>query len=264
MSFQQFAESYGLVINHLVMDKWVRVPTVDHPHKRNGAYIFDGQSGAIQNWAMHEKPISYFSKESYVPDPNWQIKREKAQQELIVRQKKAAGKAAWILNQATKSAHPYLAKKGFDTSKGYVWEGKLILPMRVDGNLVGCQLIDDAGTKKFLFGQRTKGASLTIDNKGRDILCEGFATAMSVRRVLRELKARYTIHVCFSAGNMLEVAKGKKNPLAIADNDPVGLRTAKQIGQLWASAREGEDFNDFELRVGTDLAGQAIIGLMEP
>jgi putative DNA primase/helicase len=110
-----------------------------------------------------------------------------------------------------------------------------------------------------LFGQRTKGASLTIDNKGRDILCEGFATALSVRRALRELKERYTIHVCFSAGNMLEVAKGKVNPLVIADNDPVGLRVAKKIGEYWASTREGFDFNDHELHYGTEAAAQSLL-----
>ena len=128
--------------------------------------------------------------------------------------------------------------------------------------MVGCQIIQPDGTKKFLFGQRTKGASLTIDNKGRDILCEGFATALSIRRALRELKERYTIHVCFSAGNMLEVAKGKVNPLVIADNDPVGLRVAKKIGEYWASTREGEDFYAAEMRMGTAAVSQSLIAFL--
>lgn len=262
MNFQQFAEGHGLIINHLKMDKWVRVPTTDHPHKRNGAYIYDGQSGAVQNWAVHEKPISWHSQEPYKPDPEMKAKREKARQEMLERQHRAANKAAYIIGQSVKDTHPYLARKGFESAKAYVWEGKLILPMRVDQRLVGCQIIQPDGTKKFLFGQRTKGASLTIDNKGRDILCEGFATALSVRRALRELKARYTIHVCFSAGNMLEVAKGKVNPLVIADNDPVGLRTARQIGEYWASAREGEDFNDAEMRMGTTAVSQSLIAFL--
>lgn len=262
MNFQQFAETHGLIINSLVMDKWMRVPTIDHPHKRNGAYIFDGQSGAVQNWAVHEKPISWHSKEPYKPDPQIQAKREKAKQEILERQHKAAAKAAYIIGSSLKDKHPYLIKKGFDTATAYVWEGKLVLPMRIGEKLVGCQTIQPDGTKKFLFGQRTKGASLTIDNKGRDILCEGFATALSVRRALRELKERYTIHVCFSAGNMLEVAKGKANPLVIADNDPVGLRVAKKIGDYWASTREGEDFNDAEMRMGTAAVSQSLIAFL--
>lgn len=262
MNFHQFAMEHGLIINNLIMDKWVRVPTEDHPNKRNGAYIFDGKSGAIQNWAVHEKPISWHSKEEFKPDPEWHAKREKSRREAYERQQRAAKKAAYILGASTKDTHPYLAKKGFESAKGYVWEGNLILPMRVEDRLVGCQIIQPDGTKKFLYGQRTKGASLTIDNKGRDILCEGFATALSVRRALRELKCRYTIHVCFSAGNMLEVAKGKKNPLVIADNDPVGLRTAKQIGQFWSSAREGEDFNDAEQRMGTTAVSHTLTAFL--
>ena len=264
MNFQHFAEGHGLIINSLVMDKWVRVPTSDHPHKRNGAYIYDGKSGAIQNWATHEKPISWHSKEPYVPDPDRAAKRARAQKELEERQSKAAGKAAFILHNSTKDTHPYLERKGFESAKGYVWMGGLILPMRIGRTLVGCQIIQPSGEKKFLFGQKTKGASLVIDNKGRDILCEGFATALSVRRALRELRARYTIHVCFSAGNMLEVAKGTSNPLVIADNDPVGLRTARQIGQFWSSAIEGEDFNDMELRLGTKAASQSLTAFLTP
>jgi putative DNA primase/helicase len=39
----------------------VRVPTDDHPRKLNGAYIFDGQRGAIINFALHDKYITYKS-----------------------------------------------------------------------------------------------------------------------------------------------------------------------------------------------------------
>jgi putative DNA primase/helicase len=262
MSFQEFAESHGLIINSLVMDKWIRVPTIDHPHKRNGAYIYDGQSGAIQNWAIHEKPISWYSRETYTPDPNLAAKREKAERDKLQLQQKAAHKAQYLINQSVKDSHPYLIRKGFESAKAYVLEDKLVLPMRINQNLVGCQIIDHEGNKKFLFGQRTKGASLIIDNKGRDILCEGFATALSVRRALRELRERYTIHVCFSAGNMLEVAKGKINPLVIADNDPVGLRVAKQIGEYWSSARDGEDLNDMEMREGTLAVSQSLIAFL--
>jgi putative DNA primase/helicase len=262
MSFQQFAESHGLIINSLVMEKWVRVPTIDHPHKRNGAYIYDGQSGAVQNWAVHEKPISWYSKEAYRPDPNLAAKREKAAQDKLRLQQKAAHKAQALIRSSVMDRHPYLVRKGFESAKAYVLGVQLVLPMRVNQSLVGCQIIQPDGGKKFLFGQRTKGASLTIDNKGRDILCEGFATALSVRRALKELRERYTIHVCFSAGNMLEVARGKVNPLVIADNDPVGLRVARQIGEYWVSARDGEDLNDMEMREGTAAVSQSLSALL--
>lgn len=259
MTFEQFAMEHGLLINSLILDKWVRVPTEDHPRKRNGAYIFDGHKGAVINFAMHTQHIIYKSEEPHKPDPMAGIRRQLAEKERRDRQKQAANKAAFILNNATKAQHPYLLRKGFDC-KGYVWKGLLVLPMRVNDALVGCQLIQEDGTKRFLSGQITKGASLVIDNKGRDILCEGFATAMSVRSAMRHLKERYTIHVCFSAGNMLEIAKGLRDPLVIADNDAsgVGQSVAKKIASRYWLGQIGEDFNDTEQRIGTVEAAESL------
>ena len=174
---------------------------------------------------------------------------------------KAAHRAGMIMKSAVLAHHPYLERKGFK-DKGYVWNDLLVLPMRIEGKLIGCQLISHDGTKRFLSGQVTKAASLTIDNKGRDILCEGFATGLSVRRAMRELKERYTIHICFSASNMLEIAKQCKNPLVIADNDPVGINTAQKIGQYWISDVAGEDFNDAEKRLGQSVC-QSLIPLLK-
>ena len=261
MSFLQFAELHGLKISSLIMDRWVRVPTEDHPHKKNGAYIFDGISGAVKNWAVHEKAISWHSKEAYRPDPQLKAKREKAEKDRLARQEKAAHRAGMIMKSAVLAHHPYLERKGFK-DKGYVWNGLLVLPMRIEGKLIGCQLISHDGTKRFLSGQVTKGASLTIDNKGHDILCEGFATALSVKKAMKAMKLRYTIHVCFSASNMLEIAKNCTNPLVIADNDPVGIKTAQRIGQYWVSDVAGEDFNDAEQRLGKSVC-QSLSPLLE-
>jgi putative DNA primase/helicase len=259
MNFQQFAETHGLIITHLVTDKWVRVPTVDKPHSKNGAYIYDGQSGAIQNWAIHDKPVSWKSKEPYRPDPLAKEKREKAERERIDRQAKASKKAGWIMSQAKEGTHPYLARKGFPTQKCYIWNELLVLPTREGDKLVGCQLISADGTKKFLTGQKTKGVSLVMDNKGVDIVCEGFATAMSVRRAMKYLKQRYKIHVCFSASNMVDIGMKLKNPIVIADNDPMGIRTAKKIASdYWVAKAEGQDFNDAEIALGTEAVAQSL------
>jgi putative DNA primase/helicase len=257
MTFENFARLHGLLIKELILDKWVRVGTQDHPRKQNGAYIFDGHKGALINFAVHDKHILFKSEEPYIPDPNAHKKMLAAKQEGEQRQKKAAGKAAFILNNSVKEQHPYLIRKGF-VDKGLVWNGLLVLPMRVNQNLVGCQLISQDGTKRFLSGQRTKGASLVIDAKGRHILCEGFATGMSVRRAMKYLRERYTIHVCFSAGNMLEVAKGLPDPLVIADNDPIGIATAQKIAPHYWVGEAGEDFNDAEQRIGTASAADSL------
>jgi len=260
VNFEQFAEMHGLMIRSLVLDKWMRVPTSDHPQKRNGAYIFDGRAGAVINFALHDKHVIFKSEEPYKPDPQAKAKRERAEKERRAKQEHAASRAAGIIKASVLGHHPYLAKKGFPEQDGYVWLGSLVLPMRIQGKIVGCQLIGPDGTKRFLSGQATKGASLVMDNKGPDVLVEGFATGLSVRRALKSMRQRYKIHVCFSAGNMLEVAKGMNNPLVVADNDVsgVGQGVAKKISpRIWLG-QLGEDFNDAETRMGTAAAAESL------
>jgi hypothetical protein len=56
----------------------------------------------------------------------------------------------------------------------------------------------------------------------------------------------------------------KKYPecVIVADHDPVGMRVAKDSGRpYWVSPNSGEDFNDYELRVGAEIAGKSLIAL---
>jgi len=125
--------------------------------------------------------------------------------------------------------------------------------MRIGANLVGCQLINDDGQKRFLYGQQTKGASFVFDAKGMPIFCEGYATALSVRAVMKAMKIRYTIYVCFSAGNLQTVARSVAGGIVIADNDPngVGEKAARETGKpYWLGDTIGEDLNDYHSRVG--------------
>jgi putative DNA primase/helicase len=257
MTFQEFAQQHGLLIDSVIEGNWVRVPTVDRPKKKNGAYIYDGKSGLVQNHAVHESPIRYVSNEPYRPDSDARIKRERRMMDQLRKQEEAAKKAAYIFNSVIVAPHPYLVRKGFpEPSK--VWNGLLTVPMRIDGRLVGLQLIQEDGTKRFLSGQKTKGASLVIDNHGQNVLVEGLATGLSVRRALKSIRQRYTIHVCFSAGNMLEIAKTVQSPIVIADNDDMGVGTAKKIASRYWLGEAGEDFNDFEQRVGVQSAAESL------
>ena len=210
MNFESFAEKHGLIIDHLVHDKWTRCRTIDKPNKKNGSYIFDGVTDAVQNWAIHEKPIAFRGKH----DPSQVIRKPKITIDIVKNQTRATNKAAFILNNAVKKTHPYLEKKGFPEEKGWVWNDLLVIPMRINGDLVGCQLIDPEGNKKFLSGQKTKTASAIFDNKGQVILCEGYATALSIRRALKTIKTRYKIVVCFSASNLVEAKKESIDPLS--------------------------------------------------
>jgi putative DNA primase/helicase len=263
MSFQQFAEQHGLIIDHIVHDRWTRVPTTDKPQSKNGAYIWDGRSGAIQNWAIHEKPISFLDKKEFrITESEWKSKKAKSDAERKRKNNWAIKVANEMLTKAVKTTHPYMARKGFPDFKVPVYEGLMLLPMRIGQSLVGCQTISQDGTKKFLYGQVTKDAELVIDAKGRHILCEGYATAMSIRKALKAAGKRYTIHVCFSASNILKIASNYPQCLIVADNDEVGIQTAKKTGKpFWSSPVAGEDFNDFEMRVGAEEAGRLLIAI---
>ena len=198
MRFEDFARIHGLIINHVIPNKQMRTATEDHPRKRNGSYKFLGDIGWVMNWATMSEPAVWFERQD-IPkdsvDPKLNLKsvwnnvnrvNDKLQKDENAR--KAKSKAYHIMKQCKKETHPYLAKKGFPNAKWYVSQDvkthdrNLVVPMSIGGKLIGCQLIDNEGNKKFLYGQTTKGAVFTFDAKGIPIFCEGFATALSVRQ----------------------------------------------------------------------------------
>ena len=261
MSFEQFALDNGLLINGLELNRWIRVATVDHPQKKNGAYIFDGQAGALINFAIHDKHQIYRSKSRYVYDPHMVALRQKMNEERLALQEQAKQKAAYIFSSCYHCPHPYMIRKGFD-GKFSVWKDVLVVAMRIGDELVGCQLIDPTGGKKFLRGQVTKGASLKLGRTGRNIVCEGFATGYSILRSLRYLKQYHTTHICFSANNMVEVASSLENPLVVADHDEMGIKSAKKIASTYWLGEAGEDFNDAEQRLGTREVAKSLGGFL--
>ena len=270
MDFLNFCAAHGILLDHYPpVGVWKRYPTEDKPRKRNGAVKFMGDHGFVQNHAT-DVEVSVWKSDGNNTDSEKFVKlARKADDDRLLMQRDAANKAAVMLKQSGYGRHPYLKAKGFEEEEGniYVLNGLhyLLIPMRVDGRLVGCQVIDEAGGKKFLFGQRTSSAEFCFDNKGFHILCEGYATALSVRHVLKSYKRRYTIHVCFSAGNMKKVASTIDSGFLVTDNDESGTgeRVAKEIGwPYWMSDVVGEDFNDTHLRVGLFRAGQSLIKAM--
>lgn len=261
MMFDQFAAAHGLILDGIEIGKWVRTKTVSHPNKKNGAYKFLGDVGWVQDHATMSEPATWFAdKENRMRIDHDQIirHRDKAEKEQREGRERAAKKAGWILHKCKIEQHSYLDSKGFREDKGLVWwrsdkDNQLIIPMRINSKLVGAQCIDRNGDKRFLFGQQTSGAEYVIDNKGRDFYCEGYATALSLRLVLRALKLRYRIHVTFSAHNLTRLAKGVREAIVIADNDPngVGEKAAIDSGcKYWISEVIGEDMNDAHRRLG--------------
>lgn len=185
--------------------------------------------------------------------------------ELMERRRKAAQKAAQMLSECRVDVHPYIESKGFPDQVVNVLDGAVLIPMLYGGEVVGCQTIEADGTKKFMYGQRSAGAEFVIGRGALHILCEGYATALSAQAVLRNLKVPYSIHVTFSAGNMKRIAQGLPGGVVLADNDAsnTGERVAQEIGwPSFMSDTVGEDFNDFQQRVGTFTAAMRLRPLL--
>jgi putative DNA primase/helicase len=271
MDFLDFCRMHGIIIHdYPPMGVWKRYPTEDHPRKLNGAVKFMGTHGFVQNHAVDTVVTLWQSdKKDSLDQRQIRATIHKAEDERRKQQQDAIKRAVGMLNGSGFSTHPYLESKGFADEQGNVLhiEGKpvLLIPMRVGGSLVGLQMIDTEGGKKFLFGQRTSGATFTFDNKGINIVCEGYATALSVRAALKQLKRRYTLHVCFSAGNMAKVAEGLEQGLTISDNDAsgAGQKTAEKIGwPYWISDTVGQDANDYMRQHGIFKLSQSLNRLM--
>lgn len=279
MQFLDFARAHGVLIDRLQDDaKWHRVPTASHPRKRNGAYRHCGTYAHVQDHAAHLEPIIWAPDAEAKVDHEGIARRAKAaSDEIRAGQEAAAKRAGWILHQCQPETHPYLVAKGFPDEIGNVWldekagDRKLCIPMRADGRLVGLQTISDKEgfEKRFLFGQRTSEAVYVIDNRGPHWYAEGYATALSVRSALSAIKCRYKIIVCFSASNVLKVAKNHGVGIVVADHDhpsPVapleggmGWKVAHEAGlPFWRAPQPGFDFNDHVRAVGLFRASQEL------
>jgi phage/plasmid primase-like uncharacterized protein len=268
MDFVDYARAHGVVIERLQDDgRWHRVTTTDKPKHKNGAYMLRGSYGFVQNHATMTEVATWRKEgESEEGAARTQAMANQAQAEVEANRKRAAEKAEWILSQCELATHPYLDAKGFPDERANVWttdDGKrlLVIPMRVGTQIVGCQLIDEQGGKKFLAGQRTSDAAFVINNRGPAVLCEGYATALSIRAALAALKARYTLFVCFSAHNLGRIAKTLPSGLIVADNDAsfTGERVARETGwPFWISDQVGEDFNDAHKRLGLFKVSQSL------
>lgn len=229
-----------------------------------GTLFHSAQSHGWRDGGEHERPskevLQARQDEAYRRITHDGIAREKEQHA-------AAKKAAWILHQCKLEQHAYLHRKGWQDLQGPVWrtnEGNnfLCIPMRVGPNLVGLQMIDRDGNKRFLSGQRTSGAEHVIENSGRgaeDWFVEGYATGLSLRICLQSLKMRYRIHITFSASNLVKVAALCPIGYVIADNDlsGTGERVAVKTGMPHYLPPTG-DLNDLHQAQGTFKTSQIL------
>lgn len=190
--------------------------------------------------------------------------RKAAEEAREKRQENAADTAIQIWEGATEASddHPYLRAKGIEAHGARVTgDGRLIIPMYVDGELSSLQFIDANGQKKFLGSGAVSGAAHIVGapSQGTLIVCEGYADACTIHEVTGS-----PVLCTFSAGNMPAGAEYattlNPNILIVADNDESG--TGDKFGRLSAERTgsrfivppiPGHDANDYH-QAGHDLA----------
>lgn len=244
--FVSFARANGVLIKRLIEDGEIhRVPTVDHPRSWNGAYRFDGQRGWVQAWDRAEQ-ITFYGDP--VDDQPTQIRMRDDGREAY---KEAARKAQEVVARCSYGPHRYFAAKGLHECLGLVdTDGRLVVPMRHcrTGDLQSVQWISESGEKLFLKGGRAKSATFTIGPRMAPAwFVEGYATGLSVAAALKLLYRQDRVVVCFSAGNLMNVAV-QLGGKVIADNDKseTGQKAAAATGLPWVmSPILGEDINDY-------------------
>jgi len=208
--------------------------------------------------------------------------------EAAVLRDEAAKKAAsmWAAaSDATERGHPYTARKQVSGIGARVMRDMLLIPLRHGpGALVGLQIIQPDGGKKFLTGTPKAGAYTVLGKPARTgpvIICEGWATGASIH-----MATGWCVVVAFDAGNLEAVAKKIRAALpeaaiTIAADDDAwtegnpGVSAANQAARAiggtvaeprWAGDRveKHTDFNDLHADEGLDAVRACFDDPREP
>jgi putative DNA primase/helicase len=259
VTFIQFAESHGLIVDRLIEGRWVRVKTTDKQRKRNGAYKYLGDIGFVQNHATMEEVAVWRngSNAGHMDKSALRAHRVISDAQTAAKQAEARIKALDMIQRASIDKHPYLAAKGFPDEQGFILDGEFLIPMREFRRyrqLNSLQRISSTGSKLFLPGGKAKGSVFLIgpSSTSERWLVEGYATGLSVRSALRELRRDAQVVVCFSASNLAHIGRlvsgmsGKAFVMADNDKSEAGTRAALESGLPWViPPKQGMDANDF-------------------
>lgn len=271
---------------HAPPGRWVRVPVEGKAKSnRSGAVqIFDDERrGLAWNWITGQQ-VRFAAGDAIVQaqrDPEAERKQREAMACKERERAEVARICQMILDRCTVDHHPYLTAKGFPTEKRLVWdrtglpdtpagerihaalpegsEPLLVIPGHRGGHLQTLQFITDAGVKKNVIGGAMGGSSYRLCSGRETWVCEGIATALTVRDALHLLGRSVAVLAAFSASNVGQVASGIPGAIVAADHDTTndhlgglgaGEYYARKSGRKWAQPDEIEDWNDMSQREG--------------
>jgi putative DNA primase/helicase len=266
--------------------KFRRYRVVGDPKgKKNGWYRLTVENevafGAFGCWKRDiNKPWTSKKYKEMTDDERSRIKyrQDQRKKQEFYAKKRAALKAAELWAKAKPLVkHEYAARKGIKILGARGLWGKIIVPVRVGGEITSLQFIDAAGNKRFLTGGTQAGGYATVMKPGgsldRFVICEGWATACSIYDA-----TGITAIVAFHAGNLAAVAqsiraKYHEAQIIIAGDDD--KQTPGNPGRTKAleAAREtkaavafpvfeedasGSDFNDMFAASGPEAVRRAV------
>lgn len=268
----------------VIPGRWAHTDTLERNGRGDGrVLVFDDlQGGICWNWQTGQQrkftTRSNGETAGAAPrrDPERDRHRERERQEI----EEACGR---IVHGARQDKHPYLVAKGFPAELGLVLDDPrpflprgalgervasalpdgagpfLIAPGRIGRKATTVQFITPEGAKKNILGGIMGGAAHRIATGRETWVCEGIATALSVRAALRLLGRHATVLSAFSASNVARVAKGLPGAIIAADNDKpleqfggrgTGEHYAIDSGCPWVMPPERGDYNDMHQREG--------------
>lgn len=288
MQFTDFARAHGVEILNLdTSGRIKRCGTSAHPRSDNGAYLFDGRRGWCMAWDL-DGEVHWFADDSAKPWTDEEKRALARQQEerrkrILAGHQRAAQRAQEMIDAAKLGPSRYLAFKGFrerlqrgrqpDERHGYglILDDALIVPMRsLTGQLQGAQVIKwnpetREHEKKMLPGMKAKGAvfRLGAPRARTTILCEGYATAVSIKLATEQMRLSMAVLACFSDSNLVYIAPhvtGERIVFADNDKSGAGEKAAKATGLAYCMAPDiGDDANDVHVKQGLF----AVCGLMQ-
>lgn len=265
--------------------RWTVCPVVGKSNSNTSGrvMIFAGrQGGVVWNWATGERKtfrltgadgeVKPRAKHEIERERNIRVQREGEQREV-------ERICAEIVRTCRQEPHPYLERKGFVDELGLVHDDPrrlfpsggfgealmrampeferplLVIPGRIGKVITTVQFVTADGVKKNIFRGKMDGASHRIATGAETWVCEGIATALTVRAALRLLGRSATVLSAFSASNAAKVAASIPGAFLAADHDkPIeqfdGLGTgefyAKRSGQVYTIPPVLGDFNDYQ------------------
>ena len=276
---------------------WTQTPAEGKARSNTSGRVMinaDGASGVAYNWITGQRQRfteagagHNVNAAPWRPDPD--MRRAEAE-----RHRRVAEVCRAIVAACRTERHAYLIRKGFpdelalviDDARPYLpsddlgeamarammrLEGPLlVVPGRVGRDLVTVQFIAVDGEKRNILGGAMSGAAHRIATGRETWVCEGIATALSVRAALRLLGRSATVLSAFAANNVAKVAASIPGSIIAADHDKpleqlnglgTGEHYARSAGRVWTMPASLGDFNDWHQAEGLRAVAMHLRGV---